>query len=55
MSGSGAALFGLFHTPAEAESAAKLFDQPGWRTFVSQTLDRASYQQSIRLGMDIDS
>ncbi len=55
MSGSGAALFGLFQTPAEAESAAKMFAQPGWRTFVSQTLDRASYQQSIRLGTDIES
>ncbi len=55
MSGSGAALFGLFKTAVEAESAAKMFAQPGWRTFVSQTIDRASYQQSIRLGMDIDS
>jgi 4-diphosphocytidyl-2-C-methyl-D-erythritol kinase len=55
MSGSGAALFGLFQTPAEAESAAKMFAQPGWRTFVSQTIDRASYHQSIRLWMDTDS
>ncbi len=55
MSGSGAALFGLFKTAVEAESAAKMFAQPGWRTFVSQTIDRASYHQSIRLGMDIDS
>jgi 4-diphosphocytidyl-2-C-methyl-D-erythritol kinase len=50
MSGSGAAIFGLFETQAAAESAAKNFNLPGWRTFVSQTMDRASYQQSIRVG-----
>jgi 4-diphosphocytidyl-2C-methyl-D-erythritol kinase len=42
LSGSGAALFGLFDSPAAADSAVRGFDRPGWQTFVSCTLDRAS-------------
>jgi len=45
MSGSGAALFGLFETPSAAESAAGYFNFAGWRTFVSQTMDRLSYSE----------
>jgi 4-diphosphocytidyl-2-C-methyl-D-erythritol kinase len=42
LSGSGAALFGLFASEAAADAAALGFDRPGWQTFVSRTLDRAS-------------
>jgi 4-diphosphocytidyl-2-C-methyl-D-erythritol kinase len=42
LSGSGAAVFGVFADPAVAAAAAGGFDRPGWQTFVSATLDRAA-------------
>jgi 4-diphosphocytidyl-2-C-methyl-D-erythritol kinase len=47
LSGSGAALFGLFDTDAAAVAAAGECERPGWRTFVSRTVDRASYLGSL--------
>lgn len=37
MTGSGAAVFGLFDSDARAARAAAGFDRPGWRTFVTRT------------------
>jgi len=48
LSGSGAAMFGLFACEAAAEAAARGIDRPGWRTFVSRTLDRASARLEAR-------
>jgi 4-diphosphocytidyl-2-C-methyl-D-erythritol kinase len=44
MSGSGSAVFGLFKRRADAQLAAATVAGPTRRTFVTRTLDRASYQ-----------
>jgi 4-diphosphocytidyl-2-C-methyl-D-erythritol kinase len=46
LSGSGAAMFGLFTREAVAEAAAAGIGRPGWRTIVSRTLDRGSARES---------
>ncbi len=48
MSGSGSAIFGLFRTAGAAARAAKSLGRPGWRTIVTRTLDRASYERRSR-------
>lgn len=45
MSGSGSAVFGLFHQRAAAERAARAHGTPRRRTLVTRTLARAPYQR----------
>jgi 4-diphosphocytidyl-2C-methyl-D-erythritol kinase len=44
MSGSGAAVFGVFTGPAAAARAARALDGPRRRVILTRTLDRRAYQ-----------
>jgi 4-diphosphocytidyl-2-C-methyl-D-erythritol kinase len=44
MSGSGSAVFGLFHSRARAERAAGAFTRRGYRSVVTQTIGRSRYR-----------
>jgi 4-diphosphocytidyl-2-C-methyl-D-erythritol kinase len=49
MSGSGSAIFGLFHDRRAAETAARTLGRPSRRTLVTRTLSRAGYRIRARL------
>jgi 4-diphosphocytidyl-2-C-methyl-D-erythritol kinase len=48
LSGSGAALFGVFARQVEARAAAAVaWNRKGWRTFLARTVDRLSYNNRV--------
>jgi 4-diphosphocytidyl-2-C-methyl-D-erythritol kinase len=49
MSGSGSAIFGLFHDKGAAETAAERLGRPSRRALVTRTLSRAGYRIRTRL------
>jgi 4-diphosphocytidyl-2-C-methyl-D-erythritol kinase len=49
MSGSGSAIFGLFHDRRAAETAARTLGRPSRRALVTRTLSRAGYRIRARL------
>ena len=45
MSGTGSAVYGLFERRSDARRAARALDGPGRRTFLTRTVNRATYQR----------